>query len=54
MHILRINTFVHSKIVTNSPYVYLDITRPHAIVGYKNIIIFSYKNHLDSLYINGK
>jgi hypothetical protein len=43
MHILGINTSVHSKIVTNSPEVYLDITTPHAEVGHKNIIIVSYK-----------
>jgi hypothetical protein len=31
----------------NSPEVYLGITRQLAEVGHKNIIIFSYKNHLD-------
>jgi hypothetical protein len=54
MHILRINTSEHSKIVVNSPEVQLGITRPHADVGHKNIIIFSYKNHLDKFCINGK
>jgi hypothetical protein len=54
MHILRINTSDHSKIVINSPEVYLGITRQHAGVGHKNIIIFSYKNHLGRLCINGK
>jgi hypothetical protein len=43
MHILRINTPAHSKLVINSPEVQLGITRQHAEVGHKNIIIFSYK-----------
>jgi hypothetical protein len=30
--------------------VYFGIKRPHAEVGYKNIIIFSYKNHLGRFY----
>jgi hypothetical protein len=30
----------------NSPEVCLGITRQHAQVGHKNIIIFSYKYHL--------
>jgi hypothetical protein len=47
MHILRINTSVHSTIVINSPELQPGITRPHAEVGHKNIIIFIYKNHLD-------
>jgi hypothetical protein len=54
MHILRINTSDHSKIVINSPAVKLGITRPHAEVGHKNTIIFSYKNHLDRFCINVK
>jgi hypothetical protein len=54
MHILRINTSTHSKIVINSPEVQLGITRPHEKVGHKSIIIFSYKNHLDRFCINGK
>jgi hypothetical protein len=53
-HILRINTSDHSKIVINSPEVQLGITRPHADVGHKSTIIFSYKNHLDRFCINGK
>jgi hypothetical protein len=53
MHILRINTH-HSKIGINSPEVQLGITRPHAEVEHKNIINFSYKNHLDRFCINGK
>jgi hypothetical protein len=54
MHILRINTSDHSNIVINLPEVYLGITRQHAVVGNKNIIIFFYKNHLDIFCINGK
>jgi hypothetical protein len=46
--------FCHSKIVINSPEVQLGIARPHAEVGHKNIIIFSYKNHWDRFCINGK
>jgi hypothetical protein len=53
-HILRINTSDHSKIVINSPEVNLGIKRPDAEVGHKNIIIVSYKNHLDRFFINGK
>jgi hypothetical protein len=47
MPILRIITSVHSKIVINSPEVQLGITRPHAEVGHKFIVIFIYKYHLD-------
>jgi hypothetical protein len=54
MHILRINTYDQSTIVINSSEVQLGITRPHVEVGDKNIIIFSYKNHLDRFCINGK
>jgi hypothetical protein len=54
MHILRINTFGNSKIVINSPEVQLGTTRPHAEVGHKKIIIFSYKNQLDRFCIKGK
>jgi hypothetical protein len=54
MHILRINTSNHAKVVINSPEVQLGITRQHAEVGHKNIIMFSYKNHLDRFCINGK
>jgi hypothetical protein len=54
MHILRINASDHAQIVINSPEVQLGITRPHAEVGQKNIIIFSYKNHLDRFFIKGK
>jgi hypothetical protein len=54
MYILRINTSGHSKIVINSPKVQLGIARQYAEVGHKNIIIFSYKNHLHRLCIKGK
>jgi hypothetical protein len=54
MHIFRINTSDHAKIVINSPKVQLGITRPHAEVGHKNIFIFIYKNHLDRFCIYGK
>jgi hypothetical protein len=40
--------------VINSPEVYFGIKRPHAEVGHKNLIIFSYKNHLDRFCINRK
>jgi hypothetical protein len=52
MHISRINTSDHAKIMIISPVVRLGITRPYAEVGHKNIFIFSYKNHLDGFYIN--
>jgi hypothetical protein len=39
--------------VINSPDVYIGIEIPHAEVGHKNIIIFSYKN-LGRFSINGK
>jgi hypothetical protein len=54
MHILRINTSGNSKIVIKSPEVQLGLTRTHAEVGHKNIIICSYKNHLDIFCIKGK
>jgi hypothetical protein len=46
MHKLRIITSDQTKIVINSPEMYLGITRPHAQVGHKDINIFNYKNHL--------
>jgi hypothetical protein len=54
MHILRITTSDHATIVINSPEVKLGLTRQQAEVGHKNIIIFSYKNHLDRFCIKGK
>jgi hypothetical protein len=54
MHILRINTSGHAKIVINPLEVQLGITRQHAEVGQKNIIIFGYKNHLDRFCIKEK
>jgi hypothetical protein len=53
MHILKINTSDHLQTVINSPEVQLGITRPHAEVGHKNIIVFSYKNHIGRFCING-
>jgi hypothetical protein len=54
MHLLRINTSGHPKIMIKSPEVYLGITRQNAQVGHKNINIFSYKNHLGIFCIIGK
>jgi hypothetical protein len=45
-HISRINISGNYKIVINSPEVYFGISKQHAEVGHKNLIIFSYKNHL--------
>jgi hypothetical protein len=53
-HISRINIYDNYKIVINSPEMNFFITRQHAEVGHKNIIIFSYKNHLDRFSINRK
>jgi hypothetical protein len=39
-HISRINIYDNHKIVINSPEVYFGITRQHAEVGHKIIIIF--------------
>jgi hypothetical protein len=50
----KINIFDHPKIMINSPEVCLGIKRQHAKVGHKNIIIFSYKNHLGRFCIIGK
>jgi hypothetical protein len=54
MHKLIINIAVKPKIMINSQEVCFDMTRQHAPVGHKNIIIFSYKNHLGSFCRNGK
>jgi hypothetical protein len=53
-HISRINIFDNYRIVINSPEVYYGITRQHAEVGHKNLIIFGYKNHLGRFCRNGK
>jgi hypothetical protein len=53
-NISRINASDNYKIVINSPEVYFGIERPHEEVGHKNIILFSYKNHLDRFCINIK
>jgi hypothetical protein len=54
MHNLRINNYVHPKIMINSPEVCLGIKRQHAEVGRKNRNIFSYKNHPGRFCIKGK
>jgi hypothetical protein len=46
-HISRINISIKYKIVINSLEVHFCLKRQHAKVGHKNLIIFSYKNHLD-------
>jgi hypothetical protein len=53
-HIARINTFGNYKIVVNSPEVHFGITTQYVGVGHKNIIIFSYTNHLGRFCINEK
>jgi hypothetical protein len=53
-HISRINISGNYKMVINSQRVHFDIKRQHAQVGCKNLIVFSYKNHLDRLCRNGK
>jgi hypothetical protein len=53
-HISRINIYDNCKIVINSPEVHFSIKRQNAKFGHKNIIIFSYKNHLDRIFINTK
>jgi hypothetical protein len=53
-HISIINTSDNYKIVFNSPEVYFGTKRQHAEVGHKNIIIFSYKNHLGRFCIKRK
>jgi hypothetical protein len=53
-HISRINIYNKYKIVINSPEVHFGLKRQHAEVGHKNIIIFSYKNHLFRFCINTK
>jgi hypothetical protein len=53
-HISRINIYVSYKIVINSPELHFGTTRQLAEVGHKNLIIFSYKNHLGRFCINRK
>jgi hypothetical protein len=50
----RINVSDDHKIVINSPEVYFSTKRKHAEVGHKNIIIFSYKNHVGRFCRKGK
>jgi hypothetical protein len=53
-HISRISISNNYKILINSREVYFGITRQNAEVGHKNLISFSYKNHLERFYINIK
>jgi hypothetical protein len=53
-HISIINIYDNYKIVINLPEVHFGIERQHAEVGHKNLIIFSYKNHLVRFCINKK
>ena len=46
-HIPKINISDSYKIIINSTELHFGIKRSHAEVGHKNLIIFSYKNHLD-------
>jgi hypothetical protein len=39
----KISIYIDYKILINSPEVHFGITRYHAKVGHKNLIIFSYK-----------
>jgi hypothetical protein len=53
-HNSRINISVKYKIVINSPEVCCGIKRQYVKLCCKNLIIFSYKNHLCIFYRNGK
>jgi hypothetical protein len=53
-HISRINISGRYKIMINSLVVHLDIQRQHVEVEHKNLILFSYKNHLDGFSISTK
>jgi hypothetical protein len=53
-HNSRINISGNYKILINSPKVCFGIKRQYAKVGCKNLISFSYKNHLCRSYRNGK
>jgi hypothetical protein len=53
-HISRINTSDKYKIVIHSPEVHFGIKILHAEIGHKNLIVFSYKNHLDRFCIKTK
>jgi hypothetical protein len=54
IHNSRINIYGNYKIVINSPEVCFRIKRQCAKVGCKDLIIFSYKNHLCRSGRNGK
>jgi hypothetical protein len=53
-HISRINISDNYEIVINSPEVNFGIKGQYAEVGHKNLISFSYKNHLDKFCKNRK
>jgi hypothetical protein len=53
-HNSRINISGNYKIVINSPEMCSEIKRKYAKVGCKNLIIFSYKNHLCRFCRNGE
>jgi hypothetical protein len=53
-HISRIDISDNYKIVVNSPELHFCTKRLLAEVEHKNLIIFSYKNHLDRFCINTK
>jgi hypothetical protein len=53
-HKSRLNISGDYKIVLNSPEVCFEIKRQYAKVGCKNLIIFSFKNHLCRSCRNGK
>jgi hypothetical protein len=53
-HKTRLNIFGRYKIIINSQEVNLVIQRSHGEIEKKNLIIFSYKNHLYRIIINTK
>jgi hypothetical protein len=53
-HNSRINISGDYRIVINTPEVCFGIKRQYAKVGCKNLLIFSYKNHLCRFCRNGK
>jgi hypothetical protein len=53
-HNSRINISGNYKIVINLPEVCFGHKRQYAKVGYQNLFMFSYKNHLGRFCRNGK
>jgi hypothetical protein len=53
-HNSRITIYVNYKIVINSPEVCFGTQSHYVEVGCKNLISFSYKNHLCRFWRNGK